>query len=183
MIGPFSGGMLSGLANTPLGQGVGLGLGQGALGALQQLAAGPNRLQKVPTYTKGQSGLLRNLIDKLNQMSQSGGGEQEALAFLQNILNPESEEYQSLVAPYMREFEEKTVPGLAERFAGMGALGSSGFGQALGAAGAGLQEKLQAAATQARGNAATSLLNQYNTRTQQALGAQPFAYKQSQGYF
>ena len=46
-------------------------------------------------------------------------------------------------APYLREFEEKIIPGLAERFAGMGAgsQSSSAFEQALGSSGADLSER------------------------------------------
>lgn len=49
-----------------------------------------------------------------------------------------------LGAPLMREFQEKTVPGLAERFAGLGAgsQSSSAFQQALGSSSADLQERL-----------------------------------------
>lgn len=47
-------------------------------------------------------------------------------------------------APYLRQFEEKTIPGLAEKFAGLGAgsQSSSGFQQALGSSAADLSERL-----------------------------------------
>lgn len=52
------------------------------------------------------------------------------------------EDFESFAAPFRREFNEQTVPGIAERFAGLGGLSSSGFQQSLGQAGAGLNEKL-----------------------------------------
>ena len=53
-------------------------------------------------------------------------------------------DFESFAAPFRREFNEQTVPGIAERFAGLGGLSSSGFQQSLGQAGAGLNEKLAA---------------------------------------
>ncbi len=54
------------------------------------------------------------------------------------------EGFEQFAAPYQREFQEQTIPGIAERFAGLGGLSSSGFTQSLGQAGAGLNEKLAA---------------------------------------
>lgn len=56
----------------------------------------------------------------------------------------EDEDFETFAAPFKREFNEQTVPGIAERFAGVGGLSSSGFTQSLGQAGAGLNEKLAA---------------------------------------
>lgn len=52
------------------------------------------------------------------------------------------EDFESFAAPYKRQFNEETIPGISERFAGLGGLSSSGFTQSLGQAGAGLSEKL-----------------------------------------
>jgi len=46
------------------------------------------------------------------------------------------------------QFEQRTVPSIAERFAGLDALGSSGFQQSLGQAGAGLESQLAAQKSQ-----------------------------------
>lgn len=54
------------------------------------------------------------------------------------------ESFEQFAAPFQRQFKEQTIPGIAERFAGLGALSSSGFQQSLGQAGAGLNEKLAA---------------------------------------
>jgi len=53
-------------------------------------------------------------------------------------------DFETFAAPYKRQFQQETIPGIAERFAGLGGLSSSGFTQSLGQAGAGLNEKLAA---------------------------------------
>lgn len=62
-------------------------------------------------------------------------------------------------APYKRQFEQEIIPGLAERFAGLGAgsQSSSAFQQALGQAGAGLTENLAMLREQQQQNALQSL--------------------------
>ncbi|MFP3859222.1 MAG: hypothetical protein ACLFUW_00220 [Bacteroidales bacterium] len=63
-------------------------------------------------------------------------------------------------APFKRQFQEETVPGLAERFSGLGAGAqrSSAFQQALGGAGASLAENLAALNAQQQQNAIMPLL-------------------------
>jgi hypothetical protein len=56
----------------------------------------------------------------------------------------ESPNFETFAAPYKRDFQENIVPGIAERFAGLGGLSSSGFTQSLGQAGGALEEKLAA---------------------------------------
>lgn len=69
---------------------------------------------------------------------------QGANSFLQNLYGGGQQGFETFAAPYKRQFNEQTVPALAERFAGMGAgaQSSSAFQQALGSAGAGLSENL-----------------------------------------
>lgn len=86
------------------------------------------------------------------QQSQLFGGQAAGLGtiqpqimqYLSQLLSGSPEAMQAFEAPYMRKFQEEIVPGLAERFAGQGALSSSGFQQSLGQAGAGLTENLAA---------------------------------------
>jgi hypothetical protein len=83
--------------------------------------------------------------------------EQAGQGFLQNLLSRTPEQqYQTFAQPFMRQFQEQTVPQLAERFSGLGAQRSSAFGQALGGAGAGLQENLAAL----KGNLINQMLGQ-----------------------
>jgi hypothetical protein len=62
--------------------------------------------------------------------------------WLQDIFSSDPESFKKFAAPYMRQFNEQTIPGLAERFSGAGAQSSSAFQNALGQAGASLQENL-----------------------------------------
>ena len=68
---------------------------------------------------------------------------QSGESYLQKILGGDTGAFE---APYMRDFHEKIIPGLAERFSslGAGAQRSSAFQQALGSAGADLEERLAA---------------------------------------
>lgn len=78
-----------------------------------------------------------------NQSIQGFGGIQpQIMEYLQQLLSGDSGATEAFAAPYKRQFEQETVPKLAERFAGLGALSSSGFQQSLGQAGAGLSENL-----------------------------------------
>jgi hypothetical protein len=135
-----------------------------------------DQYNQLPTMNKGQQ---KGLSDVGNQMRQLGqGGYQDATSLLQQYLNPQSDIYQNFEAPYRQEFEQQTIPGLAERFAGLGAMGgglsSSGFAQSLGAAGANLQTQLAQMKQQYQRQSINDLLGQYNQLTNTYLGQRPF---------
>ncbi len=147
--------------------------------------------KKLPTMNQGQQSLFSNLLNMLNggqgdQMGQGGqGGGQGALAqamgLSQGFLDPNSEQYKNFEAPYMNQFEQQIMPMIAERFAGMGGgmgggLSSSGFGQALGGAGAGLQAQLAGMKGQMQRQSIGDILGM----TQFGLQQQPFAYGHQQ---
>lgn len=131
---------------------------------------------KVSNYTSGQQRLLKNDISQASQLQQGGYG--DAMSLLQQYLNPQSDIYKNFEAPYMQQFEQQTVPGLAEKFAGLGAMGgglsSSGFGQALGAAGANLQTQLAQMKQQYQRQSIQDLLGQYNQLANRGLNARSF---------
>lgn len=86
--------------------------------------------------------------DVLNQLL---GGAQRGIdpgmQYLMQILSQDPEMMRQFEAPTMRQFQEETLPTIAERFTGRlgaGAQRSSAFGQQLGQAGERLQEKLGA---------------------------------------
>lgn len=100
----------------------------------------PGRIEAVPTVTPEQKSLQDMIL---------GGVESPLGKGLQNImqlLSGDPEALKAFQAPAMRQFQQEIVPGIAERFTGMGegAQGSSAFGQQLGQAGAGLAENLSA---------------------------------------
>lgn len=153
-----------------------------ASGIAGGLMGGGSGLRKVPTLTKEQKQLLNNQIQQALQLQGPGGGYQNAIGLLQQYLNPQSDVYQNFEQPYLDEFYQKIIPGIAERFAGYGggqggALSSSGFGQALSSAGANLQTNLAQMKSGMQRNAILDLLNQYNTLSGSSLSAQPFGYQ------
>lgn len=96
----------------------------------------------------------------LNQLL--GGGQQllpSGFEFLTSLLSQDPSQMQAFERPALRQFEEQILPSIAERFTGQfgpGSMRSSAFGQQLGAAGAGLSERLQAQ----RGGLGMSALSQ-----------------------
>lgn len=67
-------------------------------------------------------------------------------SYLQNLLSGNPNAAAEFNAPYLQQFNQQIIPGLSERFAGMGTgaggLNSSGFNQTLAQAGSGLQSTL-----------------------------------------
>lgn len=145
------------------------------------LFGSPDKLKKVATGTKEQQGLHGDILNQLQQMLQPGGGYQQAQQYHQNILQGGQEGFNNFAQPYMQNFQEQVLPGIAERFAGGGALSSSGFGQAIGGAASGLQGQLAQLFSQLQQQSAGAQTNQFNQMSQQGLNYQPFAYQQKQG--
>ena len=91
------------------------------------------QMQQAPLYTPQQQ-------EFFNMMLQQGGeGMGQGWDYLMKIMGGDTSAFE---APLMREFQEQTIPGIAEQFASIDGQSSSAFGQALGSAGAGLQENL-----------------------------------------
>lgn len=140
------------------------------------------KFEQVPTMTPEQQQHLQQLLQMLSSEGQLGQGYQGGLQQLMELMDPSSEAQQKFAEPYMQQFNQETIPGLAERFAGAGATGgalsSSGFGQALGGAAGGLQTQLAALKSQIQRGAIQDILGQYQSTSGSALGAQPFGYYQ-----
>lgn len=171
----------------PVGAGIGGGLGFLAGGFGGGGSSRHRGFSKLPTMTEGQEGILNDLIQQLSAGGQLGQGYGQALGGLQGFMDPSSEEMSRFADPYMRQFNQETVPGLAERFAGGGAMGgglsSSGFGQALSSAGSGLQSQLASMKTGLQRQAIGDIMNQYKGMSGQAFGARPFGYMAPQQGF
>ena len=92
-----------------------------------------------PIYNPEQEQLLNTALGGLQQQLPLG------LQNLRNILGGDEASFDAFAAPARRGFEQKTVPGIAERFTslfGEGSKSSSAFGQALGEAGKNLEEDI-----------------------------------------
>lgn len=148
---------------------------------------GQNGMQKISTMTPQAKQHLMQLFQMLNPQGQLGQANQQGNQYLQDLMNPDSEAVNQFTQPYMNQFNQQTLPGIAERFAGMGAQGgglsSSGFGQALGAAGGNLQTNLAGLKAGLGQQAASQLMNQYGNFSQMGLNAQPFGYASPQQGF
>jgi hypothetical protein len=158
-------------------------------GASNFLLGSPDQLTKIPTGTKQQEGLHNNILSQAMGMQQGGEGYDLANQYYNNLLGGNQQQaFDQFSQPYMQQFQEQMLPQIAERFAGMGALSSSGFGQALGGAASGLQGQLAQLFSQLQGQAAGQQYNQYNQfgkqhneLAQMGLNYQPFAYNKQQG--
>jgi len=101
----------------------------------EALFGSPGQIQSMPSFSPEQQQLLGQLVGGLGGPMQGG---------LQNLMQMLTGGGEAFEAPAMRQFQEQIVPGIAERFTGMGegSQRSSAFGQQLGQAGAGLAENL-----------------------------------------
>ncbi|MFQ5685097.1 MAG: hypothetical protein ACE5GV_00405 [Candidatus Scalindua sp.] len=99
------------------------------------------KFKQFETLTPQQRGLIDQLIGGLGG---PGGLQQQGLGALGGLLGGGQQFFEQLQAPALRQFEEQTVPGIAERFTGLGAGAqrSSAFAQGLGGAGERLAETL-----------------------------------------
>lgn len=98
------------------------------------------------TLNPQQQNILNQLLGSMQGQAKGIGQQptfQAGQSYLQKILGGDTEAFE---APLMRQFQERILPGIAERFsgAGAGAQSSSAFQQALGSAGADLTERLGA---------------------------------------
>ena len=174
------------------------GAGKGALGGA---ATGASIGSIFPGYGTAIGAGVGGVVGGLSGLF-GGGGKDKDRFDRESTLSPEQEKIFTLVqqllqgqlggegqqafeAPFLRQFQEQTIPGIAERFSGLGAQSSSAFQQSLGAAGAGLQENLAAMGATRQQNTITQLMQMLGIETkarspkeksfleQFALGAAP----------
>ena len=96
--------------------------------------------QYAPSMTPQQMQFQNQMLGGMQQPTQQG------LQYLQNILGQDPETMAQFEQPYKRQFEQETVPMIAERFGGSlgthGAKGSSAMGQQMARGGRELSENL-----------------------------------------
>lgn len=98
----------------------------------------PSGYDQVPTMNPQQQQFLQQLLSQLQGPLSQGIGN------LEGILSGRPEAFEAFEAPARKAFEERTVPGIAERFTGIGGQRSSAFGQQLGQAASDLETNLSA---------------------------------------
>jgi hypothetical protein len=150
------------------------------------LLGSPAKTKQLPTLNKDQLRLLGQMIQLLGPGGGLGQGFGESLDYQRQLMDPSSEAVNQFTQPYVDQFNQQTIPGLAERFAGLGGglgggLSSSGFGQSLSSAAGNLQTQLAALKAGLGQQAAGQLMSQYTNLSGQALGKSPFGYMQQPG--
>ena len=102
----------------------------------------PSRVELFSQLSPQQQQLQSQLTGAAMGQGRSGPYGQSA-SYYQDLMGGNNT-YNALAAPEMRQFNEETMPGIAEQFAGMGAGGSFGgnFQNATAQAGVGLAERL-----------------------------------------
>jgi len=173
-------GAIAGAAGGPAGMAIG-----GVLGLLGGFGGKKDMIRKLEAMNPEQLEHLSRQLQMLGPEGQVGQAFGQGMSGLQQMLDPSSAAYQRFEAPHLQQFEQQTVPGIAERFAGAdpmgGALSSSGFGQSLSAAGGRLQTDLAGMKAGLQQNAIRDIMRQYSGMSGQAMGAQPFAYSYQPG--
>ncbi len=119
--------------------------------ALQAFSASQGKMGS--TYGKGQQNMINDILKQVQGMRGSGGMDiaqnpqfQQGQEWLSGLFN-DPEFFKSMEAPMMRKYNEEIIPGIANRFSGMGSggsLGSTAFRNQLGRAGTDLSTNLAA---------------------------------------
>jgi hypothetical protein len=140
----------------------------------------PDKFSEVSNQTPEQQQLLAQILAQLGPQSATGQNYEAAQNYLGQLLSRDPSVYDRFAAPYMQQFEQQTIPRLAERFGalgggmGGGVAGSSGFGQAIGGAASNYQSQLANMFANLQNNAAQQATGQYNNLTSQGLSTQAF---------
>jgi hypothetical protein len=188
--GSATSGALSGAATgASLGSfipGIGTAIGAaggGILGGLAGLFGGGAKKDKTRQFENllpEQKNQLLNILQQMGALQGPQGSYGMAQNYLNDMISGSPEAYSRFAAPYETQFQEQTLPGIAERFAGLGgglgggALSSSGFAQALGGAGTQFRSNLAGLYAQLQQQAANQALGQYNNLASLGLGIRPF---------
>lgn len=137
-------------------------------------------VKKIDRLTKEQKDALRGLLQGPGIREEQPY--QMAVSRLTDFLGPQGAE--AFAGPIMQQFEEEVIPGIAERFGGIGAGSSSALNQALAQASVGLGTNLG----QLRAQLQQSLMPQALSFAQapfsnllQALQVEPYEFVQQQG--
>ena len=149
----------------------------------------PERIQQVSRLAPTQQGAFEKFGGALGQSEMPTSLAQSPLYqsgsnYLQNLYSQSPDAFERFKAPYMRQFQQEVIPGIASRFAGMGTgggLSSSGFQQALARAGEGLSTNLASQLEGMKMNLlpqlmgfAQSPMNQYQNLFASLMGISPF---------
>jgi hypothetical protein len=173
-------GAAAGSAFGPIGTGIGAVVG--GLGGYFGANSGAKKDKNIQNslQTPEQQNYLQNIFQQLGLNGQTGQNYGLSQGYLQKMLSGDQGAYDQWAQPYNTQFQEQTLPGIAERFAGLGgglgggALGSSGFAQALGGAATQHSSNLAGLYAQLQQQAAQQAMGQYNTLGNLGLNTRGF---------
>ncbi len=120
----------------------------------------PEKRENVSTLRPEQEPLYRQAVNA-GLRPGAGGAFGNSADYYRSLLSDENQDINAFVAPEVRRFNEETIPGIAEQFAGLGSggLSSSGFRNAAVNAGADLSERIAALRANLRQSGASGLAN------------------------
>ena len=147
-----------------------------------------DKLKKKSNFNPQQNQFFQQFMSQLMNMGGGqgqGGGIQDAYGMLQKYMDPNSQAYKDFEQPYLNEFNEQTLPGIAKQFAGASPMGaglmSSDFGQAMGGAASQYKSNLTGMKQGLQQQNLMNFINSYLQQSQMAMGAQPFMYMNKPG--
>lgn len=153
---------------------------------MEMLFGSKGKTKQIPTMDAGQQQIM-----KMIEQALSGGGifgqnapYQQGMGYLQDLYSQSPQAFARMQEPYMKNFQQQVVPGIAERFSAAGGRNSSAFNQAMGQAGANLESNLGGMFEQMRGANLGNLMNMSNLPFNQAsslLGQRGFGYQYQPG--
>lgn len=163
-----------GAAFGPLGAGIG-----GLVGGLGGLFGGgkgkKDKIKNLPNYTPEQ----QQFINQRLQMAMQG--DQEAMKFIMSILSDEPGAFEDFERGALEQFNEQVIPGIMERFSGLGAQSSSALNQSLSQAARRLSGDLASQRASLKGQAINQLNNYANTGLTRQNS--PYVQQGNQGLF
>ena len=121
-------GLLTGLSTAFLGLPGLLTNKKGRSGASNLLFGSPETRENVSTLRPEQEPLYNQLL-QAGQGQGAGGAFGDSADYYRSLLSNDNADINAFAAPEIRRYNEQTIPGISEQFAGMGAggLSSSGF--------------------------------------------------------
>jgi hypothetical protein len=149
------------------------------MGSWDWLLGSEDKMTKLDNKSAGQNQLHGSILDQLKKLMSGGGGYDQAIQHFQDLIGPGG--FEKFSDPYRQQFNQKTLPGIAEKFAGGGALSSSGFGQALGGASSDFEAQLAQLFGNKQDQAAQGIFSQFNEMSNQGLNYEPFTYHEQKG--
>ncbi len=163
-------------------------------GIMETLFGGGEKYKRLPTMTPEQQQLMSQNIQQLMGGGFAGAGApgyEAGMGYLQDLYSQSPQAFARMQEPYMRQFQQQVVPGLAERFSAAGGgspMGggrqSSAFNQAMGQAGSNLSAQLGGMFEGMRSQNLQNLLGFSQAPFQQGLemmAQKPFGYAYQPG--